>query len=103
MKRWIPVVTLLAASIVAAPLALAGDDAKSLYDSKCAMCHGKDGVAKTMAKDSGNFNDPKWQEANSADAIDKVITAGKGKMTAMKERLTPDQIKGLAAYTKTIK
>jgi mono/diheme cytochrome c family protein len=103
MKKWLPVATLLAVSLAAAPFALAADDGKTLYDSKCAMCHGKDGVAKSMAKGSANLNDPKWQEANSVDAIAKTITDGKGKMPAEKDKLTADQIKAIAAYVKTIK
>ena len=50
----------------------AGEEAQSLYDKKCAMCHGKDGVAKTMADGAADLNDPEWQEANSADDIAKV-------------------------------
>ncbi len=104
MKKLLPALALLAAFVVAAaPLALVGDDGKSLYDSKCAMCHGKDGVAKSMAKGSGNFNDPSWQVANSVGKIEKDTTDGKGKMTPFKGKLTPEQIKAIAEYIKTIK
>ena len=104
MKRSRSWLTLLAACIaLAAPLSFAGEDGKSLYDSKCAMCHGKDGVAKSMAKGSGNFNDPEWQVANSVGKIEKDISEGKGKMTPFKGKLTPEQTKAIAEYIKTIK
>jgi len=78
-------------------------DGKALYDSKCAMCHGKDGVAKTTAKGAMNLNDPKFQEANTAEVIAKVIADGKGKMKGLKDKLTPEQVTSVAAHVKTLK
>lgn len=84
--------------------ALADGSGQSLYDQKCAMCHGKDGVAKKMAEGSANFNDPKWQEATSVDVIIKVTTEGKGdKMKPYKDKLSADEIKQIADYIKTLK
>lgn len=81
----------------------AGDapDGKALYESKCALCHGKDGVAKATAKGAANLNDPKFQEANTVEAIEKVITDGKGKMKGLK--LTPEQVAAVAAHVKSLK
>jgi mono/diheme cytochrome c family protein len=78
-------------------------DGKALFESKCAVCHGKDGVAKATAKGAANLNDPKFQEANSKDAIVKIITEGKEKMKPLKDKLTPDQIQAIAAHVKTLK
>jgi len=83
--------------------ALAAEDGKALFESKCAMCHGKDGVAKATAKGSANMNDPAWQKAHDAAAIAKTTTDGKNKMPAYKEKLTPDQVKAIAEYIKTLK
>lgn len=91
------------AALVTAPLASAEADGKALFEAKCAMCHGKDGVAKPIAKGSANFNDAKWQEANKAEAIATVITDGKGKMKGFKEKMSADDIKAIAKYVKTIK
>ena len=94
---------LLAAS--AASAAAAGGDApsaKTLYDQKCAICHGKDGVAKPQAKGSRNFNDPAFQSAMSADAIAKVTAEGKGKMPAYRSQLKPAEIGAIAAHVKTL-
>jgi len=97
---------LLAACVViaraVAPAAQAADG-KALYDAKCAMCHGKDGVAKPMAKGSANLNDAKWQEATKVEAIETVITDGKGKMKGYKDKMSAEEIKAVAAYVKTIK
>ncbi len=102
MRKWIAF-TLFAAvvALVAAPAA-AAEGGKELYDQKCAMCHGKDGVAKPIAKGAGNFNDPKWQATKPEAAIVQTITDGKGKMASYKDKLTPEQIKALAAYIKPL-
>ena len=85
--------------------ALAADapDGKALFESKCAMCHGKTGVATAMAKGSANLNDPKFQEATTAQAIESIIADGKGKKKGMKDKLTPEQISAIAAHVKTLK
>ena len=92
--------------LVSAPAELAAADGKALYDARCAMCHGKDGVAKPMAKGSANLNDPKWQEATKVEAIETMITDGKGKMKGNKDnkdKMSGDEIKAVATYVKTIK
>ena len=83
--------------------AFAAEDGKALYESKCAMCHGKDGVAKPMAKGSANLNDAAWQKANDAAAIVKLVTEGKNKMPAFKEKLKAEQVQAIADYIKTLK
>ncbi len=104
MKRMLTLCVILAMGMMlAATVAGAAEDGKVLFESKCAMCHGKDGVAKSMAKGSGNFNDPKWQQATSQDAIEKTVTDGKNKMKGFKDKLTPEQIKAVASYIKSLK
>ena len=78
-------------------------DGKALFESKCAMCHGKDGVAKPMAKGSANLNDPAFQKANDAAAIVKVVTEGRNKMPAYKGKLSDAEIQAVAAHVKTLK
>lgn len=97
-------VTLALVSVLAGlPVLADGPDGKALYEAKCAMCHGKDGVAKAMAKGSANFNDPKFQQANSAEAIEKIIAEGKGKMKGFKDKLKPEEIRAVAAHVKSLK
>ncbi len=87
--------------VVALALGLAGtaaaQDAKALYSQRCVACHGPDGKGQTaMGK---KMNVPDLTQAKLAEPeAEKVITDGKGKMTAYKGKLSPEQIKSLAAY-----
>jgi len=83
-------------------LAVAAADGKVLFETKCAQCHGKDGVTKPPGKGSKDFNDPAFQSAWSEDAIAKITADGKGKMPGYRSRLTPEQIRAVAAHVKTL-
>ncbi|MBZ5638989.1 MAG: cytochrome c [Acidobacteriia bacterium] len=100
-RRMVLVLVVLIA-VFALPALADGPDGKALFDAKCAMCHGKDGVAKPMAKNAANLNDAKWQAATTADAIEKIISGGKGKMPKYAEKLKPEEIKAIAAYVKSL-
>jgi cytochrome c6 len=102
MRRLKLVSMLIAATALASTSVLAADDGKSLYETKCALCHGKDGVAKPAGKGSRNFNDPAFQAAMSVDTIAAMTTNGKGKMPAYRSTLKPDQIQSIAAHVKTL-
>ena len=99
-KRMVPV-ALLASFGLAIPV-LAAEDGKALYEAKCAMCHGTDGVAKKMAKGSKNFNDPAWKKAATADSIVKDTKDGKGEMKGMGEKLNAEKMKAIADYVLTM-
>ena len=99
-KRMIPI-ALLASFGLAVPV-LAAEDGKALYESKCAMCHGMDGVAKKMAAGSKNFNDPAWKKAATVDSIVKDTKDGVGKMKGLGEKLNAEQMKAIAEYTLTL-
>lgn len=88
------------ASILA--LALAAADGKILYETKCAQCHGKDGIAKPPGKGSKNFNDPEFQGAWTDESIVKIAAEGKGKMPGYRSRLSPEQLRAVAAHIKTL-
>ena len=103
MRNTTKVLLLVGVVALAAPLCLADDTGKALYDKKCAICHGKDGVAKKMAEGSANLNDPEWQKINGADGIVQVTTEGKGKMKGFEGRLTEEEIQQIADYVKTLK
>ncbi len=93
--RLTPIASLLALVLVAA-------DGKTLYETKCAACHGKDGTAKPPGKGSKNFNDPEFQNTWSAEAIANITAEGKGKMPAYRSKLSPEQIRAVAAHVKTL-
>ncbi len=88
------------ASILA--LALAANEGKFLYDTKCAQCHGKEGVAKPPGKGSKNFSDPEFQIAWSEESIAQITAAGKGKMPGYRSRLKQEQLRAVAAHVKTL-
>jgi mono/diheme cytochrome c family protein len=94
-------IALLASFGLAVPV-LAAEDGKALYQSKCAMCHGNDGVAKKMADGSKNFNDPAWKAAASVDSIVKVTKDGVGKMKGLGDKLNAEQMKAIADYVLTL-
>ena len=85
-------------ALAALSLAGAARADAALYAQKCASCHGKDGKATAVGKKMGahDLTGTKLSEKEIAD----LISAGKGKMTAYKEKLTPEQIASLAKYVK---
>jgi mono/diheme cytochrome c family protein len=100
-RKLIAVIAAVAVLGLALP-AFAAEDGKALYDSKCAMCHGNDGVAKKMATGSKNFNDPAWKKGETADGIAKIIKEGKGKMKGLGDKLNEAQMKAVADYVLTL-
>jgi len=73
------------------------------YNRKCAVCHGKDGVAKKNAKGSADLNDPAWQQSVTLKEIEEVTAEGKGKMPKFLRKLTPEEIKLVAKYVMSLK
>ena len=101
-RRFVPAVGVAVFWLAAVVPALAADDGKALYDSKCAMCHGADGVAKKMGAGSKNLNDPEWKKTATADGIIKISKEGKGKMKGLGEKLNDAQLKAVADYVLTL-
>jgi mono/diheme cytochrome c family protein len=101
MKKLAVVLVAFAFCLAVVP-AFAAEDGKALYGSKCAMCHGADGVAKKMAAGAKNFNDPAWKKGETADGVVKIIHDGKGKMKGLGDKVTADQAKAIADYVLTL-
>lgn len=81
-------------------------DAKTLYTSECATCHGKDGKAKTFKaklNHARNLTDAKWQAAATDERLYNSIHNGKGKMPAFGKKLSDSQINALVAFVRTLK
>ena len=97
MKKWAVLLVAFAFCVAVVP-AFAAEDGKALFGSKCAMCHGLDGVAKKMATGSKNFNDAAWSKAQTGDRIVKIIHEGKGKMKGLGDKVNADQAKAIAEY-----
>jgi mono/diheme cytochrome c family protein len=69
-------------------------DGVALYDGKCALCHGKDGVGLPNWRSLGqpDFTKPEWQNANTDQKIADAIKNGKGKfMPAFKGKLSDEE------------
>jgi mono/diheme cytochrome c family protein len=81
-------------------------DAKVLFASECATCHGKDGQAKTFKakfNHARNLTDVKWQAEATDERLYNSIRNGKGKMPAFGKKLSDSQINALVAFVRTLK
>jgi mono/diheme cytochrome c family protein len=69
-------------------------DGASLYDSKCALCHGKDGAGLPNWRSLGqpDFTDGAWQKSHTDEQIAGSIKNGKGKfMPGFKSKLSDEE------------
>lgn len=92
MKR----IVVAAALLLFAGSALA-EDAKALFGQKCAVCHGKGGKGDSPMGQKLGVTDL-TQTKLKHEEIEKVISEGRGKMTAYKGKLTDAQISELAKF-----
>lgn len=96
---------LIAAAALALPVfSLRADDAKTIWEKKCALCHGADGSGKAAMK-TKNYTDAKVQADLKDDAVLKAIKDGIAdtKMKGYAGKLSDDEIKSLAAFVRTLK
>src|SRR5918998_1108889 len=74
-------------------------DARSIFEGKCATCHGKDGRAKTFKakfNKARDLTDAAWQASVSDERIYNSIANGRGKkMPAFAKKLSRTEIEGL--------
>lgn len=94
-------VFLLAASVAAPAFAQSGG--ADIYKTKCAMCHGADGLGTTPAgkmMKAVSFKDPAVVKASDSELI-AAVTHGKNKMPAYQGKLTGEQIKSVVSYLRT--
>lgn len=96
LKLW--TLGLIAASL-AVPV-VAQNNGEQTYKSRCAMCHGQDGLANTPVAKMMNvpsFKSPMAMKHTEAQLTD-ITENGKGKMPAFKGKLTPAEIHAVVAY-----
>ena len=105
MRMFLTISTLavLSTTAVAAADAKAG---KAVYQSKCKGCHGPDGagnpaVAKMMKVEIRDLKSPGVQ-ALTDDDIKKIVTDGKGKMSAV-ATVTGVALDNVVAYVRSLK
>jgi mono/diheme cytochrome c family protein len=81
-------------------------DAKTVFEAKCASCHGKDGRGKTFRgklKHARDLTDAKWQNDVTDERLFNSIHNGRNKMPNFKKDLSEDQIDALVAYVRHFK
>ncbi len=86
-----------------------GSDASDLYKGKCSSCHGKSGEGAPMLAKAFKVDAAKLVLKSAAtqkltnEQLLKVISDGKGKMPAYKNKLKEDEIKQLVEFVHTFK
>jgi len=81
-------------------------DAKTVFDAKCASCHGKDGRAKSMRgklSHARDLTDGSWQSDVSDERLFNSISNGRNKMPSFKKKLSEEQINGLVSYVRQLR
>jgi mono/diheme cytochrome c family protein len=81
-------------------------DARSIYNGKCASCHGRDGRAKSMHAKHEKARDlttAEWQDSVSDERIYNSISNGKGKMPGFRKKLSDAQIDELVNYVRRLR
>ena len=84
------------------------DGGKDLFLKNCASCHGKDGKAKTPMGHKLRVKDLTQSKTTDAE-IAKQVTEGSvdednnQMMPPFKDKLSPEEIKSLAEYIKTLR
>jgi len=78
--------------------------AKSLYSSKCAVCHGNDGSANTAKGKELNvrsFRTEEFKKMPDAKVLE-IMMKGKGKMEGYEKTLGKDKLTELLAYCREL-
>jgi len=101
MKLVILIVMIAVALFLILPsLSWAADDGATIYQAKCAVCHGADLAGKPAAKMPSLISDDA-KKASDADLTDMIANGGKNKkaMHAFANKgMTPDQVKMVVSY-----
>ena len=99
-KLGVAIALVAGSSIFSSPAKADVASAEATFKAKCAACHGADGKGKEMMKtrDLGSADVQKQTDAD----LTTIITKGKGKMPAY-GTLTPDQVKDLVTYIRSLK
>ena len=84
--------------------ALAQNNGAEIFKSKCALCHGADGLATTTT--AKMMKVPSFRSPDLVKAPESLLVEatkdGKGKMPAYKNQLTDAQIQQVVAYIRTL-
>jgi mono/diheme cytochrome c family protein len=103
MRPLLVAVALAVPAIATAAAPVTPAQAKALYQKHCEKCHGPDGHAAQLGQGM-SFADGEWTEGSDLRAVVEVITDGvQGTgMLPFKDKLTPEEIRALAKYVRTL-
>lgn len=97
-RKLVSIITLF--MLVSSVAFAAAPGAAETYKAKCASCHGPDGAGATSVGKAMKVRDLRSadvQKQSDAD-LQKVISDGKGKMPAYKDKLSVADVSSLVAY-----
>lgn len=85
------------------PAMMRAQETDDIYNHKCAVCHGKDGLGNTVKGKKVHVKDVRTNMKDSEAEMVKIVTNGKGDdMDSYKKEYSPDQIKSLVEYYRTL-
>jgi len=92
---------LVGTSLLSSPAKADVASGEATYKAKCAMCHGADGKGKASMANT-DLTTADVQKKSDADLSGTIINGKPPKMPASKS-LTPEQVKDLVAYIRSLK
>lgn len=98
------VITLFLIPLAFARTGAASEDGPAIYKAKCAACHGASGAGDTpMGKKLGvkDLGAPSAQKLTDDEMFDR-ISKGKDKMPPFEKRLTPEKIRLVMTYVRSL-
>jgi len=98
-KLAVLVATIAIALFILIPNLSWAEDGAALYKAKCSACHGADGAGKPAAKIPSLIGD-EAKKMSDAD-LEKAVTE-KPKHAGVAKALTPDQVKAVVAYVRSL-
>jgi cytochrome c6 len=101
MTRKLTIVSMITLFMLASTAAFAAaPGAPETFKTKCASCHGPDGAGATAVGKAMKVRDLRSAEVQKQSDTDlqKVISDGKAKMPAYKDKLSVADISSLVAY-----
>ena len=81
------------------PGTLSKEQAKQLYDESCSSCHGEEGEGVYGPALSGDHSKTKFPDEQAQIA---VVTKGVGQMRSFSADLTPEQIRAVVDYVRSL-